>query len=70
MEHYRPDGTLAQGYFCTNCGQSCSMYGSGHRDKDFNPICTPNPTLVQQLKNANSTIKSTFVMPAVIRDDD
>lgn len=44
-EHYRPDGKLAQGYYCGTCGQSCSMMGHNS--------CEPNPKLVQELKKAN-----------------
>lgn len=68
MEHYRPNGQLEQGYFCSCCGMPCNMYGSGHRDTDFNPTCTPNPTLVQQLSRANAANHPTFIIPAVINE--
>ena len=47
MEHYRPDGSLSQGYYCTTCGMPCSMMG--HR------VCEKNPELVKQLREINRT---------------
>lgn len=50
-EHIRPDGSLAQGYFCARCGApGVNMYATGH---GFGK-CEPNPDLVQQLMKANS----------------
>lgn len=49
-EHYRPDGTLAQGYFCPRCGAAgVNMLGSGHGVGK----CEPNPVLVERLRQAN-----------------
>ena len=45
------------------------MYGTGHRDEHFNPICKPNPTLVQQLRKANKVGKPIFTIPGVIREN-
>lgn len=52
------DGTLRQGYFCSRCGQTTNMYGSGHQ------LCTSNPKLVEQLTRANPPpgIKPHFVL--------
>jgi len=44
-EHYRPNGTLSQGYFCMSCGKPSGMYR--HDD------CTPNPKLVEACLAAN-----------------
>lgn len=61
-EHYRPDGKLAQGYFCSICGQSgLSLYGTGH---DY-LTCVPNPDLVQQLYKANRDKNPVFRVKAV-----
>jgi hypothetical protein len=48
MEHYRPDGSLGQGYFCSTCGRQVAMYGCGS-----DPDCKPNPELVERLRLAN-----------------
>ncbi len=44
-EHYRPNGKLAQGYFCLNCGQPCGL--TGHIN------CTEDDILVKQVMAAN-----------------
>jgi glycerol kinase len=50
MEHYRPDGSLSQGYYCMHCGKVSSTYGTGHYpDKE----CGANPSLVKALIRAN-----------------
>jgi hypothetical protein len=49
-EHYRPDGSLAQGYYCSTCGASgVNMYATGHGEGK----CVPNPELVKKLVEAN-----------------
>lgn len=69
-EHYRPNGKLSQGYFCSNCGQPCNMYASGHRSSlDWTvTLCKSNPKLVAQLRMANPSPgqKPHFVIPGVI----
>jgi hypothetical protein len=50
-EHFRPDGSLAQGYFCLLCGASgVNMYGTDHGHGK----CEPNPELVKALLEANN----------------
>lgn len=46
MEHRRPDGSLAQGYYCARCGQPTGMMGHTR--------CDANPDLVRQLDLANA----------------
>lgn len=50
-EHYRLNGELAQGGFCTNCGAAgmSSMITPNHGKGK----CEPDPTLVKYLKVAN-----------------
>ena len=47
-EHRTPNG-WAQGYFCSYCGKSVNMVGSGHGPGK----CEPNPEYVKQLKELN-----------------
>ena len=49
MEHYRPNGNLAQGYYCVRCGSPANMMGTGHGEGE----CESNPKLIEQLKKAN-----------------
>lgn len=50
-EHYRPDGGLYQGYYCSICGApGVNMVGTGHGIGQ----CTPNPELVSELRKANA----------------
>jgi len=71
-EHYRPNGKLSQGYFCSNCGQPCNMMGSGHRSPlDWTrTLCEPNLKLVKQLRMANPEPerKPHFIVPGVINN--
>ena len=63
MEHYRPNGGLSQGYFCSRCGAAgMNMYGTGHGEGK----CEPNPELVKQLQAANPApgVKPKFVYKA------
>lgn len=65
MEHYRPNGNLAQGYYCSRCGASgMSMYGHHF----LNPPCEANPTLTKALERANPPkgIKPRFTITADI----
>lgn len=48
-EYNLPNGGLAQGYFCYNCGKSCNMVGTGHGPGK----CEPNPEYVKALIEAN-----------------
>ena len=48
-EYNLPNGGLAQGYFCYNCGKTCNMYGTGHGPGK----CEPNPEYVKALIKAN-----------------
>jgi len=57
-EHRRPDGGLAQGYYCLNCGApGMNMYGMSHRtgpvSGETRYTCEPDPTLVALLNKAN-----------------
>lgn len=50
MEHYRPNGNLSQGYFCSRCGAAgMNMYGTGHGVGK----CESNGELVIALQKAN-----------------
>lgn len=50
-EHYRPDGSLAYGYWCARCGApGVNMLASGHGIGK----CEANPDLVDQLREVNS----------------
>lgn len=49
-EHYREDGTLAQGYYCSRCGApGVNMLASGHG----HGRCPPNPELIAKLRKMN-----------------
>jgi hypothetical protein len=75
-EHYRPDGTLAQGYYCNRCGEPCALYGQHIGALPHHPRysggeggpywdCLPNPELVRQCRAANPTrrgIKPRFIV--------
>lgn len=63
MTHFRPNGSLSSGYFCSNCGLNTNMYGTGHGPEK----CTSNPKLVKQLNAANPPlgVKPRFVITAV-----
>lgn len=56
MEHYRPNGALAAGYYCYNCGEPCAMMG--HR-RGWGWACLPAPKLVKQLQRANVAVTAT-----------
>ena len=61
MEHYRPDGTTAYGWYCAQCGASgVNMMGTGHGDG----ACKSDPLLVSRLRAANpaSGKKPHFIM--------
>jgi len=53
MEHRRPDGGWGQGYFCSNCGKECSLYGHAIMSEFGKYTCNHNPELVKQCKAAN-----------------
>lgn len=53
MEHYRPNGKLAQGYFCANCGQPAAMLGHAYGQTEMNFTCIRNAKLVGQVEAAN-----------------
>ncbi len=57
MSEYRYyDGTLRQGYFCVNCGQTINMVATGHYykiSKIHAWTCESNPVLVGRLRRAN-----------------
>lgn len=53
MEHYRPNGKLAQGYFCSNCGKPCAMMGHAYGQTEMNFSCIANRKLVKQVQDAN-----------------
>lgn len=58
------DGTLRAGHFCSNCGQTVNMIGTGHVE-GFTPEwprmtiwkCQSNRELVEKLYRANSLNK-------------
>ena len=57
-EHRRPDGGLAQGCYCLNCGASgINIYATGHFNhqlpKGGKFICEANSELVRKLNEAN-----------------
>lgn len=67
-EHLRPDGSLAQGYYCARCGApGCSMLG--HIE------CKPNPALVADLARVNGKVPPRTVDPLaelaklIVQDD-
>lgn len=49
-EHLRENGSLSDGYYCSNCGQPCGMMGH-YRANTFD--CIANPTLVTKLDEVN-----------------
>lgn len=55
-EHFRPDGSLAQGYYCARCGApGLGMMGS---DRHGIGKCLANPLLVADLYRANLPARS------------
>jgi hypothetical protein len=46
MEHLRENGELSQGYFCSQCGQPCGMYGHDNG-------CKSDKALVKKLTRIN-----------------
>lgn len=50
-EHRRPNGDLAQGYYCARCGApGVNMLATGHGPGK----CEANPGLVEELRKINS----------------
>jgi len=57
IEHRRPDGALAQGYFCARCGAAgVNMLASGHGEGK----CEADPELVEELMEANKPAAAYF----------
>jgi len=48
-EHYGENGELRQGYYCSTCGESCSLYGHLLSPEK----CVLNPDKVALLREAN-----------------
>ena len=48
-EYRDENGNWRQGYYCSNCGESCNMLATGHHDGK----CKSDPEKVKKLHDAN-----------------
>ena len=63
MQHRRPDGSLAYGWFCSWCGQPVDMMGHLRYQREIGE-CNSNLELVVLLQRANTDpqhIKPRFI---------